>query len=153
MGYEIGVRHVAKRRVPFGHTDPAGIVYYPRFFEWFHDVFEGMFESVLGVSYAELLATTKVGYPAVQAACEWRRPAKFGDLVGVEVFLSRLGERSATFEYRVRRGDELLATASVKVAAMGMDDGRPTRFPASFSSAFAAYVEASDDYPATERIR
>ena len=92
-----------------GHiSDPAGIMYYPRFFEWFHDAFEGLFEAVLNTPYAEILGERRVGFPAVQVATEFRRPARFGELVWIEVFLSRLGDHSGTFEYRVRRDGVLL---------------------------------------------
>ena len=61
-------------RVRFGHTAPARIAYYPRYFEWFHDAMEDFFESAFGMSYADVLDTHAVGYPAVQVACEWRGP-------------------------------------------------------------------------------
>lgn len=144
---------MVNKRVRFGHADPAGIVYYPRFFEWFHDVYEDMFEAVVGVPYAELLEKSRVGYPAVQVACEFLSPARFGELVAVEVFLSRLSERSATFEYRVKREGKLLATASVKVAGMDMDRHGPTKLPDDVRAAFLPYVEESKDHPATEKIR
>jgi 4-hydroxybenzoyl-CoA thioesterase len=140
-------------RVRFGHTDPARIVYYPRFFEWFHDIFESMFEDVFKMHYAAVLNERRVGFPAVQVACEFLKPATFGELVDLEVFLSRLGEKSATFEYRVRREGVLLVTASVKVAAMDLDQHVSARIPEDIRAAFAPYVEADEERPATERIR
>jgi 4-hydroxybenzoyl-CoA thioesterase len=135
------MRHTFSSRVRFGHSDPAGIVYYPRFFEWFHDHFESLFEIVLGEPYAQVLNRRRVGFPAVQIQCDFRKPARFGDLVDVHVFLSRLTERSATFEYRVMKEGELLATASVKVAAMDMDRHTGTQIPEDIRSAFLPYVE------------
>lgn len=140
-------------RVRFGHSDPARIVYYPRFFEWFHDIFESMFEDVFGLDYASVLRDRKVGFPAVQVACEFKRPATFGELVDLEVFLSRLSERSATFEYRVRREGLLVCTASVKVAAMDLDTHTSTTIPADLRAAFTPYVEEDDERPRTEKIR
>ena len=147
------MRHVQRMRVRFGHADPAGIVYYPRFFEWFHDVFEGMFEAVFGVPYVDVLSTRRIGFPAVQSACEWRSPARFGELVDVEVFHSRLNDRSATFEYPVRRGGAHLATASVKVAGMDMDRHTPAPFPEDLILGFRRYLEEDDEAPDTDRLR
>lgn len=140
-------------RVRFGHSDPARIVYYPRFFEWFHDIFESMFEDVFGLHYAAVLGERRVGFPAVQVACEFRKPATFGQLVDLEVFLSRLSDRSATFEYRVRRDGELLVSASVKVAAMDLDRQVSTSIPDDIRAAFAPYVEEDTERPRTEKIR
>jgi YbgC/YbaW family acyl-CoA thioester hydrolase len=139
------MRHSIARRVSFGHADPARIVFYPRFFEWFHEAFEQMFEPICGKTYAEVLDVHGVGYPAVQIACEYRAPARFGDLVTIEVFLSRLGERSATFEYRVRKDGVLLAAASIKVAGMDMRRQVAAPFPDEVRRAFAPYVESVED--------
>ena len=147
------MRDVQRMRVRFGHTDPARIVYYPRFFEWFHDAMEVTFENVVGRSYQEVLDTYGVGYPAVQVACEFRRPARFGEMVEIEVFLSRLAERSMTFEFRVRRKGELVATASVKVAGIAMDGSGPAPLPEPVRSAFAPYVEEDAERPDTARLR
>lgn len=147
------MRHRKQMRVRFGHTDPARIVYYPRFFEWFHDIFESMFEDVFKMHYAAVLNERRVGFPAVQIACEFKRPATFGEMVDLEVFLSRLGERSATFEYRVRRDGALLVTASVKVAAMDLDRFVSAEIPADIRAAFQPYVEEDDEMPASDRIR
>lgn len=147
------MRFVKPSRVRFGHADPAGIAYYPRFFEWFHDAFESMFEAMFEKSYAAVLADSGIGFPAVQAACEWRRPARFGDLVDLEVFISKLSERSATFEYRVKKDGALLATASVKIAAMDLVAHRPTTFPPDMRTVFQRYVEVDGDTPDTSRLR
>ena len=147
------MRHTFAMRVRFGHADPAGIIYYPRFFEWFHDLFESMFEAVIAEPYAHVLNHRRVGFPAVQVQCEFKKPARFGDLVDVQVFLSRLSDRSATFEYRVMRQGELLVTASVKVAAMDLDRQVSTQIPEDIRSAFLPYVEEPTDHPRAERIR
>lgn len=143
-------------RARFGDCDPAKLVYYPRFFEWFHDAFEALFEVIIHVDYASVLEGRRVGFPAVQVAGEFRRPVRFGDEVEIEVFLSRLGERSATFEYRVRRGAELLVTASVKVATMDLDRFTSVPVPDDLRAALAPYVEGveeDEERPQTERLR
>jgi 4-hydroxybenzoyl-CoA thioesterase len=147
------MRHVVPMRVRFGHADPAGIAYYPRYFEWFHDAFEAFFEAALGEPYAEVLSRRSIGFPAVQAACEWRQPARFGDLVDVEVFVSRLSARSATFEYRVRRAGVLLASASIKVAGLDMERHVPAPFPPAVHAALARYLEPAEDPPDVARLR
>lgn len=137
----------------FGDADPAGIVYYPRFFEWFHDAFEQLFEAATGRPYAEILGQDRVGFPAVQVATEYRAPARFGERVELEVFLSRLSARSAVFEYRVKREGQLLATASIKVAVMHLDRFESAEFPLAIHASLSAYVEEDEDGPRTERLR
>ena len=38
-------------QVRFGHVDPAGIVYFPRIFDYLHDVFEEVWEGHVGKRY------------------------------------------------------------------------------------------------------
>jgi 4-hydroxybenzoyl-CoA thioesterase len=148
------MKHVVQQRIKFGHCDPAQIAYYPRYFEWFHDAFEAMFEPITGTHYAKLIQTHGIGYPAVQVACDYRAPARWGEQVDLEIFLSRLSERSATFEYRVRRDETLLATASVKIASMDLKTQRSAPIPASVFQALQPYVESGDaELPDTSRIR
>ncbi|MBI4822345.1 MAG: acyl-CoA thioesterase [Deltaproteobacteria bacterium] len=137
----------------FGDCDPAGLVYYPRFFEWFHDTFESTFAAIAGVPYNDVVMRDRVGFPAVNLAAEFKRPVRFGDRVQVEVFLSRLTERSATFEYRVRGESGLCATASVKVATMDMDGAGSAVFPEAIFRAFLPYVESDDELPNAARLR
>lgn len=148
------MKHLVKKRVRFGHCDPAEIVYYPRYFEWFHDAFEAMFEPAVGRSYAELIRTYGIGYPAVQVVCDYRAPARWDDLIEIEIFLSRISQKSATFEYRVRKEDVLLATASVKVACMDMKTKKSAAMPTEIFDALKAYVHPDDEaLPDTSRIR
>jgi acyl-CoA thioesterase FadM len=114
-----------------------------------------MLEELFGVSYAELLEVHQVGYPVVQVATEFKRPAHFGAKIAVEVFLSRLTPRSGTFEYRLRDASsaELLATASVKVVAMTLGGHGPTVFPERVQAGLAPYLEQDDQGPDTARIR
>ncbi len=146
------MRYKQPMRVRFGDTDPARIAYYPRYFEWFHDAMEDFFEAAFRMSYADVLDTFGVGYPAVQAACEWHAPARFGDMAEMEVFLSRLTERSATFEYRLWKKNQLLATATVKTVGMDMIKHGPRPFPPQVLSTLRQFVEEDEHRPRVERL-
>jgi 4-hydroxybenzoyl-CoA thioesterase len=90
--------------VRFADIDHAGIVYYPRFFHFFHVAFEELWRARLGArAYAELIDRDRVGFPAVRAECEYLAPLRFGDTAEVEVSVARLGGKSITFRYRVYR--------------------------------------------------
>ena len=73
--------------IRFDQVDYARVVYYPRFFELSHQVFEAFFEQAVGVSYPKMLMDRKVGFPTVHAEADFKRPLKFGDEVDVTVRL------------------------------------------------------------------
>ncbi|MBK7537298.1 MAG: acyl-CoA thioesterase [Myxococcales bacterium] len=90
--------------VRFADIDHAGIVYFPRFFHFFHLAFEEMWRAKLGArAYVDLLDRDRLGFPAVRAECDYRAPLRFGDLAEIEVRVVRLGRTSVTFGYRVYR--------------------------------------------------
>ena len=66
--------------VRFADVDHAGIVYYPRFFHFFHLAFEELWRARMGArAYSELLDSERIGFPAVRAECEFRAPLRFGE--------------------------------------------------------------------------
>ena len=93
--------------IRFADVDHAGIVYYPRFFHFFHLAFEELFRQRMGArAYVTLLDERKVGFPAVRAEADYKSPLRFGDTADIEVTVARLGGRSITFRYRVWRAAE-----------------------------------------------
>jgi 4-hydroxybenzoyl-CoA thioesterase len=70
--------------IEWGHCDPAGIVFNPRFFEMFDTTSWMLFETALGVKQQELASTYGiVGIALVDARANFMKPAKFGDAVQI----------------------------------------------------------------------
>jgi 4-hydroxybenzoyl-CoA thioesterase len=94
--------------VRFGDVDHAGIVYYPRYFIYFHEAFEDFFNES-GHPYHHVLDDLKVGFPTVHIETDYKVPLRYGDSLDLEVSVTRVGDRSATFRYvgfRHRDGKE-----------------------------------------------
>lgn len=110
--------------IRFADIDHAGIVYYPRFFHFFHLVFEELLRARMGArAYVELLDQERIGFPAVRAECDYRAPLRFGDTAEIELRVVKLGRTSVTFGYRIFRAAEgvkprLLAAEGSSVSAV-----------------------------------
>ncbi len=90
--------------VRFADVDHAGIVYYPRFFHYFHVAFEELWRARIGPqAYSDIIDRDRIGFPAVRAECDFKAPLKFGDTAEIEVTIPRLGAKSITFRYRIFR--------------------------------------------------
>ena len=128
----------------FGDCDPVGIVYFPRYFDWFHRAMESWFDEGLGQPYAELLRHH--GLPTVHTECDYARPCAFGDRVVVELRVGRLGRTSLRLLLRVVGEDGVLrangATDVVMVAICpGADQHlRPTPIPPALREKMADYL-------------
>jgi 4-hydroxybenzoyl-CoA thioesterase len=106
--------------VRFADVDHAGIVYYPRFFHYFHVAFEELWRARIGPkAYSDIIDNQRIGFPAVRAECDFKAPLKFGDTAEIEVSIPRLGAKSITFRYRVfRSGDRALCAEGQVITAV-----------------------------------
>ncbi len=137
--------HVHRRSVRFGECDPAGIVYYPRFFGWFHEAMETWFGDALGHPYEELILGRKVGFPAAHTSCDYKSPCAFGQRVGVEVRVARVGTTSVDLRFTVRgSGDGVIrAEGRTVVVHVDMDSESPTWMqPRPLDGVLRAAIEA-----------
>ena len=127
-------------KVRFGDIDHAGILYYPRFFHYFHIAFEEFFEECVGVSYDRILNQDRIGFPTVKVETEFRKPLAYGDLLEVAMEARRLGNASVTFAFTVYRAGtpEVCARSTHTVVCVDMDTFRPTSIPARCRDAFEA---------------
>jgi len=118
------IRH--EQRVIFGDTDQMGVVYYANYLRYF-EAARGTFMRAHSMSYAEVEASG-MAWPVIEAHVKYHRPARYDDLLGVELALSELRGASLRFSYTVRRDDQVLADGYTEHACIGRD-GRAVRFP------------------------
>jgi 4-hydroxybenzoyl-CoA thioesterase len=87
--------------IEWGHCDPAGIVFNPRFFEFFDTSSWLLFEAALGVKAQDLASTYHiVGIALVDARANFLKPIKFGDTIEI---VSRVAEfRRSSFDVEHR---------------------------------------------------
>ncbi len=125
-------------KVRFGDADPAGLVYYPVIFHYFHIALEEFFAARCGTSYDRLIADERLGFPTVKVEAEFFSPLVYGDEVEVEIFVSKIGRSSAVFEYSARRAQDntLCARATHVQVAMNMDTRRAVPIPEKYREAF-----------------
>lgn len=125
-------------KVRFGDADPAGLVYYPVIFHYFHIAMEEFFAERCGVAYHKLMSDERIGFPTVKAQAEFLVPVVYGDEVDVAVLVSRVGTSSATFEYSIKRVNDgaLCARATHVHVAMNLDMWRAVAIPDKLRRAF-----------------
>jgi len=126
-------------KVRFGDADPAGLVYFVNVFHYFHIAMEEFFAARCGITYEKLMTDERVGFPTVNVQAEFLTPLVYGDEAEVEVYVSRVGEASATFEYSVRRANDavICARATIVQVAMNLDARRAVPIPDKYRRVFA----------------
>jgi acyl-CoA thioester hydrolase len=101
-----------KRRVEFVDVDLAGFVHFSRFFV-FMETAEHEFLRSLGTSVHYHVDGQEIGWPRLAASCEYLQPAKFEEILDIEVLVKRKGNTSMTYQFFFRRGKTLIARGQV----------------------------------------
>jgi len=99
------LKHRKEIHIEWGDCDPFGIVFFPRYFEYFDACTNALFERVLGEPKAEMLKSFGIaGIPLVKASCDFLVPSSFGDRVQVESSVTNWGRSSFDVEHVLYRG-------------------------------------------------
>jgi len=78
-----------KVRIEWADCDPAGIVFYPRYFAIFDAATSALFERALGMTMIRYLKVFDfAGYPLVRTRARFVRPTRYGDDVTLESALT-----------------------------------------------------------------
>lgn len=123
-------------QVRFGHVDPAGIVYFPRIYDYLHDVFEEVWEKHVGQRYYHLLLEQKTGFPLVHSEVDFKHPLRFGDRPLVRVTCFRLGRSSLGLRYEVSVDDRVCVEARMTTACVELGGMKSIEMPAAFRARF-----------------
>ncbi len=129
-------------QVRFGHVDPAGIVYFPRIYDYLHDVFEELWEVYVGQRYYHLLLDQRIGFPLVHSEVDFRSPLRFGDRPIVSVTCFKLGHSSLGLRYVFRLADRELVHARLVTSCVDLETMRPIAIPEAYRSRFAELLES-----------
>lgn len=115
--------------VRFTHTDPAGYVFFPRFFEMFQAAVEDWFNQHLGIDYAGLILRERIGFPTAHTECDFLRPCRLGERLELQLWLERVGGSSFCLRFDGRVGAQLRLRARSVLVTISMHDGRPRPLP------------------------
>lgn len=88
-----------QRRIEFADTDMAGIVHFSRFFI-FMETAEHEFQRALGSTVHFEHEGQHIGWPRVSVSCDYRSPARLGDVLDIDVRVLRKGRRALTYGFR-----------------------------------------------------
>jgi len=130
-------------RVEFNHCDPAGIVFYPRYFEMANATVENFFRGPLQMPFEALMATGR-GVPTASLKVDFHAPSRLGDLLDWQLRITRLGRASLGLDLqawgaadRIHRLTIVTTLVHVRLA------GGPHPWPDDIRMRLAAFMESS----------
>lgn len=106
----MSVPFATSRRVEFGDTDMAGIVHFSNFFRYMEAAETDFLLSLgLNVAWADE-SGERYGFPRVSAACDYHRPARFGDRLHILVVVEHVGTKSVRYRFEFAHAEAPVAT-------------------------------------------
>jgi len=99
--YRMSFSNSRKVRIEWGDCDPAGIIFYPRYFAIFDASTAALFERALGMTKSEMFrALPFAGFPLARTQAKFMKPTRFGDDVVVDSTIS-FGRSSLQVEHKL----------------------------------------------------
>ena len=97
-------------RIEWGDCDPAGIIFYARYFDIFDISTTMLLERALGMNkIAYLKVYDFLGHPLVETRGRFLLPTRFGDAVTIESAVTACGRSSFKIEHRLSKDGALAA--------------------------------------------
>lgn len=132
-------------RIRHGHTDPAGIVFYPRYYELIAATIEDFFREELEMPFGDLHVRQRIGVPTVHIETTFLAPSHCDDEVTFSLSVAKLGRTSATFAVDATSNGERRLSSRHVIANVRLDDMRPIPFAAETRSRLEDFLETRED--------
>jgi 4-hydroxybenzoyl-CoA thioesterase len=134
--------------VQWGDCDPAGIVWYPRYFEWFDASTAALFAAA-GVSNSVMHKTYRIlGIPMVDTRAKFIIPSRFEDEITIESAVLEFRRSSFDVRHRILKNGELAVEGFETRVWTVRDSGDPERLrsepiPAEVIARFLDFKDAA----------
>lgn len=124
-------------KVRFGDCDPAGIVFYPRYFEMLNAALEDWFADDLGCDFDTLHREMRIGTPTVRLDSKFVKPSRLNDALTVSIEVLKMSGRSCDVLYTVSSGEDVRMTAEATLVCMDLEAHKAKPWPEAIAERMA----------------
>lgn len=125
--------------VRFEHCDPAGIMFYPRFFALVNEMVEDWFAS-LGHSFAALHIEQRKGVPSVRLEAEFVAPVRMGETLSQVLGVEEIGRTSCTLKHIASVGGKVVARFDHTIVYADLASMKAEPWPDDLRAAIARFA-------------
>ncbi|MEM3770497.1 MAG: thioesterase family protein [Candidatus Bathyarchaeia archaeon] len=125
-------------KVSWVDTDAAQIVHFSNYFRFFERAEEEFYQHLGLIKW---LGTENVIMPRVEAFCQFKKPAKFNDLLEIELTVEELKEKAVKYGFKIYNKEtaELLANGYLVAVAVNRHTLKTTQIPKDVVEKLKAY--------------
>jgi 4-hydroxybenzoyl-CoA thioesterase len=118
-----------QQKVRFQHCDPAGIVFYPRYFEMVTALVEEWFAQRLGVPFEALHGPLGAAVPTASIKVDFHAPSRLGDALEFRLTPIRIGRSSVGLSIEAHCGAEKRLTLESTLVFTKEGASKPDSWP------------------------
>ena len=118
-----------ERQIGWGDLDSAGIVYYPRYYEWIDTTNHQLFDA-LGLNMKTLWQTRQLQFGLVETRCHYLQPGRYLDKIRIVSEIEDLGKKTVILKTRIIRIEEDVVLAEGMEKRICIDSSNPERMKA-----------------------
>ena len=127
-------------RVRYAECDPQSVVFNAHYLAYLDTGITELWREALG-GY-QLMIDRGIDMVVVETTLRFHQPARFDDLLTLEVEISRLGNTSISSAHRITRGDDLVLEASLHHVLVDLETRSKTPIPDWIRSGLAPWTQA-----------
>ncbi len=125
-------------RVEFNHCDPAGIVFYPRYFEMLNSTVENFFRNEVNYPFEAMMAAGE-GVPTARTEVNFHAPSRLGEMLDWRLTVRRVGRAAVDFRAVAHCGDSHRLTTDLTLVFV--KQGRPQGWRDDLRARISAHLE------------
>ena len=132
---------VSEVEVRFRHCDPAGIVFYPRYFEMINDFVEEWFDKGMGLPFRALHVDRQIGTPLASVQCDFTAPSRWHEKLRQELAVRCIGGASFGADVRFVGPDGATRLkAALTIVTVNLRTMRSTAIPDDLRQRMQAFL-------------
>ncbi len=125
--------------IRFSHCDPAGIVYFPHYFDMFNGLIEDWYGQELGFDYAELITGRRYGFPFVHIECDFKIPSRIGEVIELTLLVEHIGRSSLAIAIICHHDNIERLRARMVTAMISLDTQKAVPMPKPLRAEIESY--------------
>lgn len=130
-------------KIRFEHCDPAGIVFYPHYFEMFNQMIEDWFDEEIGINFQTMHQEWKLGVPLVHNETDFLGASRIGDILKFTLKLQKIGSKSLTFGVEAVKDGQVRVRSTLVLACVSLGETlRGQEFPEEFRRRLEPFLAA-----------
>jgi 4-hydroxybenzoyl-CoA thioesterase len=129
--------------VRFAHCDPAGVVFYPRFFDLFSTALEDWFQTGIHCPFGgEFMIDRNLRIPGLSITAEFLHACRLGEVLDLDLWVTRMGRSSLDLALSGSVAGEPRLRAAWAVCIIDFATFKSTPIPDGLRSRMGAFLQA-----------